>query len=190
MVSWGILKTVASRSKGVIIPLCPGETTSGLLCPFLCFSAQESWETSRNSPVEGYKDDEGPGESPVQEKDERPGSFQPGQEKAERGDLINIHKYLRGRSQVYGAGLFSALSSDRTRDNVHKIKHKFHLNMRKNFYTVRVTEHWNKLPREAIKSSSLEIFKTGLEAFPVQPTVGNMFYQLVGLDDLERSFPL
>jgi len=43
----------------------------------------------------------------------------------------------------------------------HKQKHsKFCLNMRKTFFNLRVTEHWNLLPREFVKSFSLEIFKT------------------------------
>jgi len=80
-----------------------------------------------------------------------------------RGDLINAYKYLQGGCQEEGARLFSVVPSNRTRGNGHRMKQrKFHLNMRKNFFPLRVTEPWNRLPREVVDSPSPEIFKTRL----------------------------
>ncbi|KFP59546.1 hypothetical protein N322_01892, partial [Cariama cristata] len=48
--------------------------------------------------------------------------------------------------------------------NGHKLKlRKFHLNIRKNFYTLRVAEHWHRLPREGVESCSLEVLKNRLD---------------------------
>jgi len=81
-----------------------------------------------------------------------------------RGDLINACKYLKGGCQGDGDKLFSVVPSNRTRSNGHKLKHrKFQLNMRKSFFTLRVAEHWNRLPRGVVESPSLETFKTCLD---------------------------
>ena len=58
-------------------------------------------------------------------------------------DLINVYKYLKGGGrQMDEARLFSVVYSERTRSNGLKLKHrKFHTNMQKNFFMVRVMEH-------------------------------------------------
>ena len=46
----------------------------------------------------------------------------------------------------------------------HKLKHRrFPLNIRKHFFTVMVTEHWHRLPREIVESPSSEILKSHLD---------------------------
>ena len=82
-----------------------------------------------------------------------------------RRDLTNVYKYLKCGSQRDMANLFSAACGDRSRGNGHKLEHrKFRTNMQRNFFTVRVTEHWNRLPRE-VGDSPQKIFKTSLDAY-------------------------
>lgn len=69
-----------------------------------------------------------------------------------RGDLINVDKYLKGRFQEDGARLLSVMPNDKKRGNRHKVKYrKFHLNRRKEIFTLRVTDHWNRLPRVVVE---------------------------------------
>ncbi|KAK4829092.1 hypothetical protein QYF61_002043 [Mycteria americana] len=77
------------------------------------------------------------------------------QEEKAHGDLSDAYKYLKGGCKEDGARLFSLVPSRRTRGNGHKLKHwRLHLNIRKHFFTVRVTKHWNRLPWEPVPASS------------------------------------
>jgi len=81
-----------------------------------------------------------------------------------RGDLLAAFQYPKGAYRKDGEGLFTRVCSDRTKGNGCKLKEgRFRLDIRKKFFTLRFVRHWNRLPREAVDASSLEMFKVRLD---------------------------
>jgi len=70
------------------------------------------------------------------------------------GILGCIRKSVASRSREVLLPLYSAL----VRPHLEYCMHSFHT--RKIFFTLRVMEHWNRMPREVVESPSLEVFKT------------------------------
>ncbi|KAK4816906.1 hypothetical protein QYF61_024916 [Mycteria americana] len=130
-----IRMSVASRSKEVILPLFSacGEATPGVLCPLLGFPVQDRHGHTGASSVKGHEE-----------------------EKAQE-DLVNVYKYLKERYKEDEARLFPLVPGERTRGNGHTLKHRrFPLDIRKHFFSVRVTKYWHRLPREVVESPYLE----------------------------------
>jgi len=74
-----IKRSMASWLREVILPLCSGETSPGVVCPAPEPSAQEGHGPVGAGPEKGHKDDPRAGAPLLQGQTERVGAVQPGQ---------------------------------------------------------------------------------------------------------------
>ncbi|PKU47515.1 hypothetical protein llap_2157 [Limosa lapponica baueri] len=159
-----IRRSIASRSREGILPLCSALVRPHLECWVQYWALQytRDIDTLERVQQKATKTLKGLEHLSYEERLREQGLFS--LEKRGLRGLINVHKYLKGGCREDGARLFLVVPSDRTRSNGHTLKHgKFPLNIRKHLFTVRVTKHWHRLPREVVESSSLEMFKSHLD---------------------------
>jgi len=71
------------------------------------------------------------------------------EKRGQQGDLRAAFQYLKGAYKKDGENVFSRACCDSTGGNGFKLREgRFRLDIRKNFFTVRVMKHRNRLPRE------------------------------------------
>jgi len=81
-----------------------------------------------------------------------------------RGGLRAAFQYLKRAYRKDGEGHFTKVCSNRTSGKGCKLKEgRFILDVRKEFFTMRVVRHRDRLPRESVAVPSLEVFKARLD---------------------------
>jgi len=66
--------------------------------------------------------------------------------------------------ESWGGTLYQGVCSDRKMGNGFKLKEgRYKLDIRKEFFTMRLVRHWNRVTKEAVDAPSLEVLK-GLRA--------------------------
>lgn len=79
-------------------------------------------------------------------------------------DLVNLPKYLLEECKEGATGVFAAISSEWAMDSGRKLKYrKFHLDIRRNFFTRKVGKDCNRLPKAVVESPFSKVLGAQLD---------------------------
>lgn len=93
----------------------------------------------------------------------RAGVVQLGEEKL-WGYLFEAFQYLKGAYNKAGERLLTRACNDKTKVNASYLKEdRLRIGIRKKFLTMKVMRHLDRLPREAVGTPALEVFKARLD---------------------------
>ena len=93
-----------------------------------------------------------------------------------RGDLIETFKILRGLEGLNPEHFFDLSTVQHRGHQLKLYKSRSNLNLRKFWFSQRVVNYWNILPRKAIEASSVNIFKGHVDKF--LKNVGGLYISL------------
>ena len=129
---WGCIKrSVASRSKEVILPLCSHETLTGALHPIMRPPAWEGHGVLAVGPEEGQEDDQKDRAPPLWGQVRELGLCSLEKSRLRR-ELVAAFQYLKGAYRKAEEGLLIRACHNRTRENGFKLEEgRFRLDNRK-----------------------------------------------------------